>query len=316
LRVDGEIVARETLPGLARVGRTWAPLRELVARWDADVVAAGLTGWDGAAELGVPMVVSNDAVTAHLGALAGEPGAVIVAGTGAIALAAGPHDWARADGWGSLLGDDGGGFWIGRRALATALREYDGRGAVVGGGLAAPHRDDAAPRCDDAAPRRDDAAPRCDDAAPRCDDAAPRCDDAARRRGDAARLRAAAEARFGPLGAIARAVYDAPDPVATVAAFARDVVDLARAGDPAATAILAAAGAELARTVTAALDRAPSCPRRVSWSGGVFAAGELILGPLRAHLDAELVPPRGDGLDGAARLLDRPALFSALIHGP
>ena len=53
------------------------------------MVAAGLTGYDGT-DLGVPMVVSNDAVTAHLGALGGEPGAVIVAGTGAIALAATP----------------------------------------------------------------------------------------------------------------------------------------------------------------------------------------------------------------------------------
>ena len=33
-----------------------------------------------------------------------------------------PTRWARADGWGTLLGDDGGGYWIGRRALAMALR--------------------------------------------------------------------------------------------------------------------------------------------------------------------------------------------------
>ena len=66
-------------------------------------------------------------------------------------------------------------------------------------------------------------------------------------------LRAAAEARFGPLAQIARAVYDAPDPVATVAAFTRDVADLARGGDEAAAAIFAAAARELARTVTAAL---------------------------------------------------------------
>ena len=77
------------------------------------------------------MVVSNDAVTAHLGALGGEPGAVIVAGTGAIALAASPAGWARADGWGPMLGDDGGGYWIGRRALAMALREHDGRGGAA-----------------------------------------------------------------------------------------------------------------------------------------------------------------------------------------
>ena len=234
------------------------------------MVAAGLTGYDGA-DLGVPMVVSNDAVTAHLGALGGEPGAVIVAGTGAIALAATPAGWARADGWGSMLGDDGGGYWIGRRALAMALREHDGRGGRA----------------------------------------------TARRRGGAAGLRAAAEARFGPLAQIARAVYDSPDPVATVAAFTRDVADLARGGDEAAAAIFAAAGAELARTVTAAIDRTSPPVDVVSWSGGVFAAGELILAPLRAHLPAgvELRAPLGDGLDGAARLLERPTLFRDLIHG-
>ncbi|MBE2316122.1 ATPase [Solirubrobacter sp. CPCC 204708] len=255
----GEVVARELLPGFARAGRDWAPLHELVARHQPDVVAAGLTGYDGA-DLGVPMLVTNDAVTAHLGALGGEPGAVIVAGTGAIALAAGDDGWARADGWGALLGDDGGGFWIARRSLALALRAHDGRGGSE-------------------------------------------------------TLRAAAEARFGSLTEIARAVYDAPDPVTTVAAFTRDVIDLARGGDADATAILAAAGEELARTVSAALDRAPSCPQRVSWSGGVFAAGDLVLDSLRARLDAELVPPLGDGLDGAARLLDRPRRFRALIHG-
>ncbi|KAF4409724.1 ATPase [Streptomyces lycii] len=36
--------------------------------------------------------------------------------------------WRRADGWGHLLGDCGGGAWIGRAGLEAALREFDGRG--------------------------------------------------------------------------------------------------------------------------------------------------------------------------------------------
>ncbi|HSK83953.1 MAG TPA: BadF/BadG/BcrA/BcrD ATPase family protein [Rubrobacter sp.] len=32
------------------------------------------------------------------------------------------------DGWGYILGDDGGGYYIGRRGLASALRAHDGRG--------------------------------------------------------------------------------------------------------------------------------------------------------------------------------------------
>ena len=92
------------------------------------------------------MVVTNDAVTAHLGALGGEPGAVIVAGTGAIALAAAPEGWARADGWGTMLGDDGGGYWIGRRALALALRAPTAAAAPPGCCARPPRRASARSR--------------------------------------------------------------------------------------------------------------------------------------------------------------------------
>ena len=101
------MVARETLLGFARAGRDWTPLRELVARWAPDVVAAGLTGWDGA-DLGVPMIATNDAVTAHLGALGGEPGAVIVATAGLWAALGGQAVIADALDTGALIG----GGWI------------------------------------------------------------------------------------------------------------------------------------------------------------------------------------------------------------
>ena len=73
--------------------------------------------------------MTNDAVTSYVGAIGFEPGAVVAAGTGVIALA-GDRDGnlARSDGWGYILGDDGGGFYIGRRGLASALRAHDGRG--------------------------------------------------------------------------------------------------------------------------------------------------------------------------------------------
>jgi N-acetylglucosamine kinase-like BadF-type ATPase len=57
---------------------------------------------------------------------------VIIAGTGSIAYgrdAAGRA--ARAGGWGYLLGDEGGGFWIGRAALTAVVRQFDGRGPVT-----------------------------------------------------------------------------------------------------------------------------------------------------------------------------------------
>jgi N-acetylglucosamine kinase-like BadF-type ATPase len=249
-------------PGLARRGRDYGALRELM-RTDVDAVAAGLTGFAGeidavAAALPAPRVVAtNDAVTAHLGALGGEAGVVIVAGTGAIALAASDDGrWARADGYGTLLGDDGGGYWIGRAGLASALRARDGRG------------------------------------------------------GSAALLERA-EARFGPR--IVRAVYDSTDPTAVVASFARDVADAAHAGDAAALGIWAAAGRELARTAVAAA-RQVGVDGPFSFSGGLFAAADLLLEPLRDALPGALRAPVGDALDGAGRLLERPRLFAELIH--
>lgn len=74
-----------------------------------------------------PVAVADDARTARLAAFAGGPGIAVVAGTGSTALgedAAGRQ--ARAGGHGFLLGDEGGGWWIGREAVRAALRARDG----------------------------------------------------------------------------------------------------------------------------------------------------------------------------------------------
>lgn len=81
-----------------------------------------------ARELGVRRVaLAADAVTAYVGALGPRPGAVVAAGTGLIAVGTDLAGWRRADGWGHLLGDCGGGAWIGRAGLEAALRAHDGR---------------------------------------------------------------------------------------------------------------------------------------------------------------------------------------------
>ncbi|MFJ9711852.1 N-acetylglucosamine kinase [Streptomyces sp. NPDC101234] len=81
-----------------------------------------------ARELGVRTVaLAADAVTAYVGALGPCPGAVLAAGTGLIAIGTDLAGWRRADGWGHLLGDCGGGAWIGRAGLEAALRAFDGR---------------------------------------------------------------------------------------------------------------------------------------------------------------------------------------------
>ncbi|MFE2041892.1 N-acetylglucosamine kinase [Streptomyces sp. NPDC059477] len=73
------------------------------------------------------VALAADAVIAYAGALGAQPGAVVAGGTGLIALGTDLSTWRRADGWGHLLGDCGGGAWIGQAGLEAALRAYDGR---------------------------------------------------------------------------------------------------------------------------------------------------------------------------------------------
>ena len=73
--------------------------------------------------------LSDDAVTAHAGALPQTAGVSLVAGTGVACLALRRDGEPRIiGGHGYLLGDEGGGFWIGRNGLRAALRSTDGRG--------------------------------------------------------------------------------------------------------------------------------------------------------------------------------------------
>jgi len=77
-------------------------------------------------------VVVNDALVALVAGAGEQAGVVVVAGTGSIAYG---HDAegraARAGGWGYLLGDEGGGFWIGRAALSSVVRQFDQRGPTT-----------------------------------------------------------------------------------------------------------------------------------------------------------------------------------------
>lgn len=79
--------------------------------------------------LGCPFLVSSDAriaLAAGLG-IRGE-GIVLIAGTGSIAYGlTGRGEIVRAGGWGHLVGDEGSGYDIGRRAIARGLRSLEGR---------------------------------------------------------------------------------------------------------------------------------------------------------------------------------------------
>lgn len=107
---------------------------------DLPVAAAccGLAGVDRPAEraallpllhdLAAQVYLMNDAELA-LAALPGRCGVCLIAGTGSIALGRDRDGHtARAGGWGHILGDEGSGYDIGRRALQAVARAADGRG--------------------------------------------------------------------------------------------------------------------------------------------------------------------------------------------
>ncbi len=97
-------------------------------------VVAGLSGFDAGlsteVEFGARAEVArtvHDSEIAHAGALDGEAGIVVIAGTGSAALGnaerGGP--FVRAGGWGYYFGDEGSAIWIARVALRRAMARSD-----------------------------------------------------------------------------------------------------------------------------------------------------------------------------------------------
>lgn len=69
----------------------------------------------------------SDAYAALLGALAGEDGILMIAGTGSIALAKIGDKTFRCGGFGYRYGDEGSAYSIGKALISRALKEADGR---------------------------------------------------------------------------------------------------------------------------------------------------------------------------------------------
>lgn len=131
--------------GVARAQRELArachqALREAHARpAELDAVCAGLAG--GSSTISRRMLrwlrkefparahtLTTDAAITLAAALGEQEGAVVIAGTGSIAYGRDRHGRIlRVGGWGSLFDDAGSGYDIGRKAIASALRAYDGR---------------------------------------------------------------------------------------------------------------------------------------------------------------------------------------------
>lgn len=75
------------------------------------------------------IALETDARVALAGATGNQPGVVIIAGTGSIACGINARGrFARSGGWGPIMGDEGSGSYIGRRALEAVMMAYDYRG--------------------------------------------------------------------------------------------------------------------------------------------------------------------------------------------
>lgn len=133
--IDAAHLLEQLLPEVHRLMKAADPGAAVTA---AAIGAAGMATLGGrlraelpaalASALGVRRIaLAADAVTAYSrrarpAARRGGGG-----GTGMIALGTDLSTWRRADGWGHLLGDSGGGAWIGREGLDAAMRAHDGR---------------------------------------------------------------------------------------------------------------------------------------------------------------------------------------------
>ena len=79
------------------------------------------------------VIVETDFSIALNDAFGEGPGVLLIAGTGSSAFARGPTGaTARCGGWGPVIGDEGGGAWIGRRALSVVAAAADGREPETG----------------------------------------------------------------------------------------------------------------------------------------------------------------------------------------
>lgn len=132
----GANLAEAARAALAAAGQPAGVVEALVAGMagldspgDEPMIRALMEAGLGACAIDADWWVVNDTVAAWAGALAGEPGGIVISGSGAAALAVnGAGESCHADGLGHWLGDEGSGFDVGRKGIQTALRAVEGRG--------------------------------------------------------------------------------------------------------------------------------------------------------------------------------------------
>lgn len=282
---EGHVTARAEGPGCNPFDRPdWADgLRALLERLPKNGLRAaglGMAGYDAErpsctaqdnlvrAVLGpdVAVCLENDVETAHRGAFTGGPGIFILAGTGSVVMArAADGRSARAGGWGWLLGDEGGGYWLGRKALRHATRYLDtpnvpdpafARALLDRLGLPTPDSETACP--------------------------------------------AGTATRSGAANALREWLRTRAHPRSAIAELALFVAEQAETGSPTATALLHQAARHLAEQVQDATDQLGGAAP-LPWShGGSVMHSAILRAELTALLGRPPQPPRLPPLGGAA----------------
>ena len=137
LQVAGELEVEKVLHHVKETALDGHPVRP-------DAICLGIAGVDRKDDSrivgaimrrispGSRVLVVNDALVALEAGAPGQPGVVVISGTGSISYGRNAHgEAARSGGWGYVLGDEGSGYWMGRAALRAVLRQADRRGPVT-----------------------------------------------------------------------------------------------------------------------------------------------------------------------------------------
>lgn len=103
---------------------------------EPDVVTMGVAGLDSrydwenfsplAMNIAKKVIIKHDGVIALFAETLGQPGVVVIAGTGSVVEGYDGKDFYRLGGRGWLLSDDGSAYWVSREALRKIMRMMDG----------------------------------------------------------------------------------------------------------------------------------------------------------------------------------------------
>ncbi len=119
--------ACQSVGGAAALDSIFAGMGGVVSAGDVQVVRSLLEGLGFRRE--IPISIDHDIRIALAGGLAGKPGIALIVGTGTSCYGrnAAGISW-RAGGWGYIIDDFGGGFYLGQHGLMAAVRAVDRRG--------------------------------------------------------------------------------------------------------------------------------------------------------------------------------------------